>query len=131
MSGFEIVGVILGTLPLIVKGAENYSRFADSLAKWKRYRFELRKFVNDVDIERLNFESLCKRLLICTDLPAERQYELLNGKDAQAWKDADLEKVLTRSLGSSCSACAFLLNSMSDDLVKLQKMLSSKDGSVS
>jgi hypothetical protein len=131
MSGFEIVGVILGSLPIVVKTAENYSKIADSLVKWKRYRFELRKLVNDVDIERLNFESLCKQLLKCTDLPFERQNEVLEGNDAHAWGAADVGRALRKKLGQTHGASVFLLDSMSEDLMKLQEMLSSKDGSVS
>jgi hypothetical protein len=52
MSGFEIVGVVLGGLPLIVKVAQDYREGFEPFIKWRRFRYEFRTFINDVDLEK-------------------------------------------------------------------------------
>ena len=131
MSGFEIVGVVLGGLPLAIKTAENYKQGLEPLVKWHRYKLEFRTFVHDVDIETQMFEALVDRLLRYTDLSVEQKEMLLKGQDPDGWCHAETVKALRQRLGNSFDACKNLLKMLECDLIKLQAMLSLKDGSVS
>jgi len=130
MSGFEIIGVVLGGLPLVIKAAEDYKKGLEPLAKWRKYKFEFRRFVNDVDIEKQGFDALVERLLQYTDLSTEQKQMLLTGQYQDGWCHTEVDTALKRRLGDSYDACMFLLESMKGDLLKLQVMLSLKDGSV-
>lgn len=131
MSGFEIVGVVLGGLPLVIKAAEGYKKGLEPMMKWHRYKLEFRAFVHDVDIERQMFEALVERLLQYTDLSMEQKDMLRKGEDLDGWCQAETEKALRKRLGESFDACKYLLEALKCDLIKLQTMLSLKDGSVS
>jgi len=130
MSGFEIIGVVLGGLPLVIKAAEDYKKGLEPLAKWRKYKFEFRRFVNDVDIEKQGFDALVDRLLQYTDLSTEQKQMLLIGQDLDGWCHTEVDTALRRRLGDSYDACMYLLESMKGDLLRLQAMLSLKDGSV-
>ena len=130
MSGFEIAGIVLGGLPLVIKAAEGYKKGLEPLEKWYRYKYEFRSFLNDVDIEKQMFEGLCDRLLNYTQLTPEQKLILLQGRDTTGWCRKEVEQALKSKLGLSCDACQFLLHAMNDDLERLQEMLSLKDGSV-
>ena len=130
MSGFEIIGVVLGGLPLVIKAAEDYKKGLEPLVKWRKYKFEFRRFVNDVDIEKQGFDALVDRLLQYTDLSTEQKQKLLTGQYQDGWCHAEVDTALRRRLGNSYDACMYLLESMNADLLRLQAMLSLKDGTV-
>lgn len=131
MSGFEIAGIVLGGLPIVFKAAENYKQGLEPLIKWRRYQSNFRNFVSDVDIERQMFDGLCTRLLGYTDLSQEQKNLLLTGQDSTGWCSSETEIALKKRLGASYDSCQYLLNLMGEDLLKLQEILSLKDGSVS
>jgi len=131
MSGFEIIGVVLGGLPLVIKAAEDYKKGLEPLVKWRRYKFEFRAFVNDVDIENTGFDALVDRLLQYTDLSTEQKELLLRGHDEDGWFQTEVDNALRQRLGDSYEACIYLLEAMKTDLFKLQDILCLKDGSVS
>lgn len=131
MSGFEIVGVILGGLPLVIKAAQDYKKGLEPLAKWRRYKYEFRTFINDVDIEKQMFDALVDRLLQYTELSIEQKGLLLTGQDQDGWCGKEVDIALKHRLGESYRTCMYLLKEMEGDLFVLQTMLSLKDGSVS
>jgi hypothetical protein len=131
MSGFEIVGVILGGLPIVFKIATDYKKGFEPFSKWRNYQAEFRGFVHDVDIERQMFAGLIDRLLQYTDLSNEQKEKLLQGNDADGWCRDGVDRALRNRLGDSYDSCRYLLEEMNNDLVALQAMLCLKDGSVS
>ena len=131
MSGFEIAGIILGGLPILFKVAEGYKQGLEPLVKWHRYELEFRTFVQNVDIETQMFQAVVKRLLQYTDLSEEQKERLLNGEDLDGWCHSETVKALRHRLRGSFDACKNLLKMLESDLIKLQKILSLKDGSVS
>lgn len=130
MSGFEIAGIVLGGLPIVIKAIKGHKKGFEPLEKWYRYKHDFRSFLNDVDIEKRMFEGLCDRLLNYCPLSSQQRSVLLAGEDIEAWHQNDVEKDLRLKPGKSYDACQFLLNAMNDDLERLQEMLSLKDGSV-
>jgi hypothetical protein len=130
MSGFEIIGVVLGGLPLIISAAEHYREGFEPLAKWYRFRNDFRAFINNVDLERQMFEALVVQLLEQTDLSVELKQALPTGQDPDGWRQPEVKTALKRRLGQSCEACTGHLEAIEDDFVKLSAMMSLKDGSV-
>jgi len=131
MSGFEIVGVVLGGLPLIIKAAQDYREGFEPFVKWRRFRCEFRAFINDVDLEKQLFDCLVERLLEYADLSVEQKQGLLTGLDPDGWRQTDVKKASEVRLGGSCAVFLQLLEAIGDDFIKLQAMMSLKDGSVS
>jgi hypothetical protein len=105
MSGLEVVGVVLGALPLIVSAFEH----AQSLAKkWNllaNFNSENLKVWNDVKDEelmyRLQLQTLLAPLVRDGDMTQDRLEILLLNLQCDAWKDADIEAALRIRLGEA------------------------------
>ena len=130
MSGIEIIGLILGGIPLVISAAEHYKEGFEPFLKWHRFKREFRGFVNSVDLEKRMFDGLLDRLLRYTDLPLE-QKEMLLKDPYQGWEWESTGKALKLRLGDSYRSCMYILETMKEDMLKLQTMMSLKDGSVS
>ena len=131
MSGIEVIGLVLGVLPLVISAAEDYKRGFEPFLKWHRYKREFRTFINSVDLEKQMFDGLLSQLLKYTDLPLDEKQRLLSGNDIEAWHREDTIKALKTRLGDSYQSCMFLFETMKEDMITLQTMMCLKDGSVS
>jgi hypothetical protein len=131
MSGVEIIGLILGGLPLVISAAEDYRRGFEPFLKWHRYKREFRNFINSVDLEKRMFDGLLRRLLEFSDIPLEEKQLLLTGTHPEAWRQTDTVEALKLRLGDSYLSCMYILEKMEEDMLELQKMLSLRDGTVS
>ncbi|KFY87148.1 hypothetical protein V498_07273, partial [Pseudogymnoascus sp. VKM F-4517 (FW-2822)] len=130
MSGFEIIGVILAGLPLILKVATDYKEAFEPITKWRRFRSEFRTFINNVDIQKQLFESSVERLLDYADLSSEQKHSLLVAVDQDVWRQFNVLEALEQHTGGSCAVYLQLLNEIGEDFNKLQVMMSLKNGSV-
>ncbi|TVY25181.1 hypothetical protein LHYA1_G006051 [Lachnellula hyalina] len=130
MSGVEVVGLILGALPLVISAAEHYKKGFEPLVRWKRFKFVFRDFITSVDIQRQMFQLVLKKLLIRVQLEPEEKQMLLTTPDYEGWRRADIIEALKLRLGDSYDACIDILRAMNEDMVDLQDMMSLKDGTV-
>jgi hypothetical protein len=131
MSGIEIIGLILGGLPLVISAAEDYRQGFEPFLKWRRYKREFGTFINPVALEKQMFDGLLRRLLEYSDIPLDERQLPLTGADTEAWHTETTVKALKMRLGDSYVSCMYILKTMEEDLLELQKMMSLKDGSVS
>jgi hypothetical protein len=105
MSGLEVVGVVLGALPLIISAFEH----AQSLAKkWNlltNFNSEHLKVWNDVKDEelmyRLQLQTLLVPLVRDGDLTKDRLETLLLSPQSNEWREADLDAALRKRLGEA------------------------------
>lgn len=105
MSGLEVVGVVLGALPLIISAFEH----AQSLArKWDlltNFNSENLKIWNDVKDEelmfRLQLQTLLAPLVRDGDLTKDRLETLMLSPRSDAWREADLDAALRKRLGEA------------------------------
>jgi hypothetical protein len=105
MSGLEVVGVVLGALPLIISGFEHGQSL---FKKWNRlanFNSENLKVWNDVKDEelmyRLQLQTLLTPLVRDGDMTKDRLETLLLNPRCDAWKDADIDTALRRRLGEA------------------------------
>lgn len=105
MSGVEVIGLVLGGLPLVISAAEHYKKGFEPLARWKRFKFVFREFINSVDIQRQMFQLVMKKLLIRVQLEPEEKQRLLTIPDYEGWHRSDVVEALRLRLGDSYDAC--------------------------
>ncbi|KAI8310682.1 hypothetical protein K4K61_000285 [Colletotrichum sp. SAR11_59] len=53
MSGFEVAGVVLGTIPLVISALEQYQKGISTMRKWRNYQRELRSLIWNLETERI------------------------------------------------------------------------------
>jgi hypothetical protein len=105
MSGLEVVGVVLGALPLIISAFEHGQSVAKKWNLLANFNSENLKVWNDVKDEelmfRLQLQTLLAPLVHHGDLTKDKLETLLLSPKSDAWKDADLDTALKRRLGES------------------------------
>jgi hypothetical protein len=117
-SGIEILGVVLGALPLFISAAEHYR---DGLGFVRRVRRK-RKFITQYRDELLEQRTLLglymKAVVGSTDLPARTQAELIDKPDGEAWRMSDVVKELSKALGDAYQRFLVLMNEICTTLAK-------------
>lgn len=63
MSGFEIAGIVLGAIPLLISALENYGKGLSTLQRWRKYEGELRSLVRNLNTEEGRLQDVCEKLL--------------------------------------------------------------------
>lgn len=100
MSGFEVVGVVLGALPLLVSGLEHYAEGVATLKSMRDYQAVLETLIVSFTTSLAIYRSSCEELLSPLMLQEEVFYKLLDNPQ-QGWDDPDLGVQLAKRLGSS------------------------------
>lgn len=62
MSGFEVAGVILGSLPLIISALEHYAQGIATVKRFRRYKYEVESLIRQVETERVIFVNTLELL---------------------------------------------------------------------
>lgn len=104
MSGIEVVGLILGVVPLVISGLENYQDGLDITKHTIRskYRDEaLLEFYDELHFELYQLRLYMERLI--QDLPslsAEYKEDLIRDLKPNSWMSDELSDALSDRLGS-------------------------------
>lgn len=63
MSGFEVAGVVLGTIPVVVSALEFYIRGIGTIGRWRRFTLELETLVLKLGTEEAKLQNVYEKLL--------------------------------------------------------------------
>lgn len=97
MSGFEVAGIVLGSIPLIVSAVEAYINF---LKGWGKVTSELRSLNRQLTTERAKLYNVCDQLL--ADLVPQRDIEpMLQDPMGPLWYAAGTNDKIRRILWNS------------------------------
>ena len=99
MSGFEIAGVVLGILPLIITALEGYGEGIKTISSMIGYRELVRNLVLDFQIETRSFQRGCEKLLSRLQIPPDEVDELLKSPKGEQWNDPTLDAKIQKLLG--------------------------------
>ncbi|EPE33047.1 hypothetical protein GLAREA_06059 [Glarea lozoyensis ATCC 20868] len=129
MSGIEVVGLILGSLPLLISAGEHYREGFEPLKKWNRFRTDFIGFIDRLDIERQLYHQMLQRLLLSTGVPPY-QLRLFMDSEFAGWREPTLLKDLGLRLGPILPAFLSTIHTMNGLIMKLHSLLSLKNGKV-
>jgi hypothetical protein len=129
MSGIEIVGLILGSLPLLISVGEHYREGFEPLKKWKRFRKDFIGFIDRLDIERQLYQQMLRRLLLSAGVPLY-QLQFFMDETYVGWHDQILLENLREELGPILPAFLSTVGTMNGLLMELESVLSLKNGKV-
>jgi hypothetical protein len=122
MSGLEIVGVVLGAIPLVISALEHYAEAATTVKIIRKAAQEFRIVARKLEAEHVIFRnSLCNLLNDCPGIEPETLKSLLHTVEAGAWEASHVEAALLKRLGGS-------LKSYSEHVLSISRSLhASKD----
>ena len=103
MSGFEIVGVILGSLPLVIEGCKIASPYLERTAFWFKFRTSFPDMLKDLEEALYQSRQNVKWLLAPLSLDGQTLEHIL--KDVApangSWCDPEFQGRLRERLGHS------------------------------
>ncbi|KAK3345888.1 hypothetical protein B0T25DRAFT_265373 [Lasiosphaeria hispida] len=96
MSGFEVAGVVLGAVPIIIDGLKSC---IDGLGRWHRSARELKSLLRTMETEQVRLKNAFEKLLI--DIVPEAQLEtMISDPLGPLWKDPRNSVKLNQRLSS-------------------------------
>lgn len=102
MTGFEVVGVVLAVLPLLVTALEHYADGISTLKNMRDYESVVETLVTSFSLASAIYRNSCENLLRPLMLADIQFCELLNDPGAaSSWVGEDLSNKLRERLGSS------------------------------
>ena len=105
MAGFEIVGVVLGVLPLLSSAVGTYDNvYRPFVTRYKDYEPALKSFQQGLLTQRAIFRNEC-RLLLRSSVDPELVQEMLEDLTHDGWADRDIEQKVSQYLGDSKKEC--------------------------
>ncbi|KAF2867800.1 hypothetical protein BDV95DRAFT_502195 [Massariosphaeria phaeospora] len=90
MSGFEVAGVVLGSLPLVLAALEHYAEGIATAKRFWRYKSEMRSLILQINTERSIFINTLEQLLTGI-VRIEHMTELLSSPGGKAWVDSGVD----------------------------------------
>lgn len=97
MSGFEVVGVVLGTIPLLISALEHYRHGASSIRIWRRYDRELKSLITDLENENIRLQDVSEKLLTGI-VPDSKIDDMVNDPFGPSWHEDNVRKKIEARL---------------------------------
>ncbi|KAI3322271.1 hypothetical protein HD806DRAFT_501542 [Xylariaceae sp. AK1471] len=91
MSGIEVVGLILGVIPLVISGMEHYADGVSTLGRYRKYKLELKTLINILDTEKTKLMNTCEKLIIGL-VPSWRIEAMIEDPFGEVWRDEEIQK---------------------------------------
>jgi len=108
MSGFEVVGVVLGAVPLLISGLEHYRDGVETIQDMIQYAEVVGAILISVSTSLAIYRQSCEALLQGLILPPNILDDLLHNSASLAWKDKDLVSQLEKRFGSDNEFATYL-----------------------
>ncbi|KAK2735429.1 hypothetical protein CKAH01_01810 [Colletotrichum kahawae] len=130
MSGFEVVGVVLGTIPLLISALEHYKEGISTIRTWRNYDRELRSLIRNLETEKVRFQDVCEKLLI--GLVPQRQIEfMVYAPFGPAWQEERTRAKIEARLWRSFSNFEGIVKDMQEATQEIMKKLDlQQDGTI-
>ena len=112
MSGFEIAGVVLGSIPLVLAGLEFYANGIAVSKRFIKYRVHFDDLVKDLRTEHMLFENTINTLLIGIVPSRDMAHFLASPCGDDRWKEKKFEKKLMERLGRSYESYMITITQM-------------------
>jgi DNA repair ATPase RecN len=100
MSGFEIVGVILGVIPLIIEAFDRSEQAFAAFAAYRRYPKELAKLDSKLGAQKTVFRNNCNNLLSTITNDRQKVHDMLSQPSHEAWQDKILQQNFKNNVGA-------------------------------
>lgn len=123
-SGVEVLGIVLGVLPLLTSALEHYEEALRPIKTYRGFTSKAQQFCDQLETQRTIFRAECELLLSAvTDSTTAR--EMLNDPNHEKWKSEAIRTLFGRRVGSLGAACFLVISNMNQKLDEIGNL--SKD----
>lgn len=117
MSGVEVIGVVLGAIPLVISALEHYAEGVKTIKIVRKAELEFRALARKLEAEHLILRNTLTNLLNdCADIRAATLRSLMDDIGAAGWKEPDVKSALEQRLGESLNSYYKHVQSISEAL---------------
>jgi hypothetical protein len=102
MSGFEVAGVVLGSIPLVISTLEHYRDGLRTIQRWRKYERELQSLIRNLETERAKLQNVCEKLLVGL-VPPSRIEAMVGDPMGDLWLEKDCQRKIRSRLWRSWS----------------------------
>jgi len=123
MSGFEIAGVVLGGVPVIVSALKLYIEGASTFQRWRFYTRELKSLIRSLETEQTKLQNVCERLLV-NIVPETKIEDMINDPFGPLWGEEATAKKINERLWRSAKVFKDNVLDMKDAVEEMKRKLS-------
>ena len=127
MSGFEVAGLVLGAIPLVISALEHYEEGVGVMKNMMQYECVFSDISISFAASVAIFSNSCFQLLNPLNLPDQRLSELLIDRKPNAWSDEQLHQELKQRLGTNCKIYLSLIDKLNKRIMLFCKKLKLDD----
>jgi hypothetical protein len=120
MSGLEVAGVVLGSLPIVISALEHYANGVHTAKRYWRYKSELRSLILQINTERGIFINTLEQLLGGL-VGIEQMTEFLSNPGGKVWQGVNVQ--LKQRLRSAYEIYFGNVNGMARSLQRIREKL--------
>ncbi|KAF2182091.1 hypothetical protein K469DRAFT_691691 [Zopfia rhizophila CBS 207.26] len=122
MSGFEIAGVVLSSLPLVISAFEHYAEGVATAKRFWMYKTELRKLLEAIKTERVIYRNTCEQLLTGV-VAVDQMQDFLDNPGGELWHDSNVGNALRERLRDCHEVCIDNIRNMEKVMNKIMEKL--------
>ncbi|KAG7431293.1 hypothetical protein Forpi1262_v008130 [Fusarium oxysporum f. sp. raphani] len=125
MSGLEVAGIVLGSIPLLIIALEKYTEGLSTLHRWRKYKRELQSLIRNLETERIKLQNVCEKLLL--DLVPHYKIEaLIDNPMGDLWREEETLKKVQFRLGKGFKVFQDTANDLRATLFDLGRLIESQ-----
>ena len=94
MSGIEIAGLVLGSIPLILEAFDRSERTFDAFRTYRKYPKEIEKLNSRIGAQKTVFRNNCNTFLTILTDDRRRIHEMVHEPTSNAWNEQGLGALL-------------------------------------
>ncbi|KAF5020851.1 hypothetical protein F66182_7106 [Fusarium sp. NRRL 66182] len=122
MSGFEIAGIVLGSLPLLISAAEHYQSGLDPAIAFFKWKDELKKALRELWLQHSSFQLTLRNILKEVASPSETDEMLLDFQH-ELWRSSELAERLEHRLNAAYRVYIYMMKEMESCMRTLARHL--------
>lgn len=127
MSGFEIAGIVLGSIPLVISTLEHYGDGLSALQRWRRYRREVHCLTRNLETERVKLQNVCEKLLVDI-VPPSRIETMINDPMGNLWREEATQRKVRVRLWKGFDAFESTIGDVQTAVSEMNKRITSQCG---
>jgi hypothetical protein len=109
MSGLEIAGLTLATIPILIEAIKAYRNTYDRIQTFRHAEKRLGVIIHQFGVCKLNFLTESRSLLELVLASAQLSQEMMTDTEHHLWQDETVERQLIAMLRENMEPCAGLI----------------------
>jgi hypothetical protein len=127
MAGIEVVGIVLGSIPLIISALEHYRDGVSTIQRWRKYERERQSLIRSLKTERVKMHNICEKLLAGLVAPSQ-VHEMIQNPFGQLWQEEAVMRKIRARLEESIEVFRSIVEDMKDAILEMMRRLGLDSG---